>query len=120
MDMMFVTDLARMPLGLVETWDQTIVGTLALAPTLVAVGLYFWFAQRRPELKNSAYIPLALGAVLGLVAWFDSTRPGVRDFGDFGRKISLLFIAMWVLPILVGVGLFLWEKFGRGRQRVNY
>lgn len=120
MDMMFISGLARMPLGLVETWDQPVIAVLAIGPTLVGAALYFFFLQRRPELKNSAYIPMALGVILGLVSWFDSTRPGVRDFGDFGRKITMMFMAMWILPIIAGVGLFVWDKFGRGGRRVNY
>lgn len=121
MDMTFISGLARTPFAMVETWDQPVIIVLALAPTVIAAALYFFFLQRRPELKNTAYIPLLLGVILGIIAFIDASRPGVSDFGDFGRKIKILFIVMWVLPLLGGIGLFIWDRFGRGGgRRANY
>ncbi len=121
MDSMFIAGLARMPLGMVESWGMPVVASLAIVPTALAAALYFGFMQRRPELKNSAYIPLLLGAIMGVVAFVDFNRPGVRDFGDFGRKSLFLFVAMWALPAIAAVALAVYDKFGTGGgRRANY
>ncbi|MBS1707341.1 MAG: hypothetical protein JSS65_01325 [Armatimonadetes bacterium] len=120
MDTMFISALARMPLGFVENWEMPAINLAAIVPTAIAAALYFAFLRTKPGLKNYALVPLVCGVVFGLICWFDSNQPGVKDFGDFGRKASMMFVVMWVLPLVAAVALLLWNKFGQGGRRVNY
>ena len=79
-----------------------------VAPAFFAVVVYFigrFF--RIPAIKFAAAIPLLAGIIAGVMGCLDLNDPVYTSFYDVSDKRRILHFATLIMPILVGIGLFL-------------
>ena len=69
---------------------------------------------RNPQMRNFAYIPLAIGVVIGIFAQITfASEPLYLDFHGLGTKSMGLYWGIIIVPIIVALIMFFAGKFSR-------
>ena len=83
----------------------------AVLPSMIAVGIFLGVRKSSNTIvKLLPYIPLVVGIFLGGVAYFLMADTVYMAAYPPGPRTAMIFRAVPIIPILVGIGFFVYNK----------
>ena len=102
------------PLSFVAEIDVPGLLAVIVLPSLIGLVIYFGCQWRQlPQYRWGSLIALLVGAVIGFGFFKNAHSDLYSDYNNLGRKMEWLHDAAFILPIVVGVGLGLFDFFRR-------
>ncbi|MFM9872552.1 MAG: hypothetical protein ACKVQS_03685 [Fimbriimonadaceae bacterium] len=101
---------------LFQIFDRATPMIFALIPSILAVALFFFGKKKgNTVMKWMAYVPLLIGLVLGVLGLQLLNDSLFVQLNLLGSRSELLYRAVLIIPIVVGIALILFDKLA-GRE----
>jgi hypothetical protein len=98
---------------LFKIFDRMTPMVYALVPALLAVIIFFGAKRmKKPNLKWLAFIPLAIGVILGIMGMGLLNDPLYNQMNLIGTRSELIYKAIPIIPVVVGIALVVINKLG--------